>query len=149
MYLEVPSQNNEGRSVIISCNTNHSLPYCAVIEHSLTAYCARLTHLTRSQRFPIGGTDMSNYPAGESRMKIITSIHPTWGWLLVAIILQLISNGRWIALPVTWLAPIGWLVFLERTRLRTGAPTAFFMFMMVMCGIMWLLLACFLLKVKM
>jgi apolipoprotein N-acyltransferase len=54
-----------------------------------------------------------------------------WAWLLAGILLQVVSNGRWIVAPATWVAPVGWLVFLERTRLRTGIPAALCAFLAV------------------
>lgn len=58
-------------------------------------------------------------------------LNPAWGWLLGGIALQLVSNGRWIVGPAAWLAPVGWLVFLDRTPPRVGGPAAFSLFMLV------------------
>lgn len=35
-------------------------------------------------------------------------------------LLLVVANGRWIFPPATWIAPIAWLVFLERSRALTG-----------------------------
>jgi apolipoprotein N-acyltransferase len=34
--------------------------------------------------------------------------------------LLVVANGRWIFPPATWIAPIAWLLFLERSRALTG-----------------------------
>ena len=54
-----------------------------------------------------------------------------WGWLLAGVLLLLISNGRWIFPPAAWLAPVGWLIFLERSRLWPGLTVAFALFALV------------------
>jgi apolipoprotein N-acyltransferase len=54
-----------------------------------------------------------------------------WGWLVLAVALQLIANGRWIIPQATWLAPIGWLVFLERSRTLRALALAFVLFVLI------------------
>ncbi len=53
------------------------------------------------------------------------------GWLLVGVALLLVANGRWIIGPAAWLAPIGWLVFLERSRTWPGLAIAFVLYTLV------------------
>ena len=35
-------------------------------------------------------------------------------------LLLMVANGRWIFPPATWIAPVAWLLFLERSRALTG-----------------------------
>lgn len=56
----------------------------------------------------------------------------TTGLFLVAgVVLALVSNGRWILPLATWLAPIGWLVFLDRTRLTYGLVTSLVAYILI------------------
>jgi apolipoprotein N-acyltransferase len=59
------------------------------------------------------------------------------GWLLLGVALLLFSNGRWIFAPAAWLAPVGWLVFLERSRPTPGIVTAFVPFLLVEFAVWW------------
>ncbi len=52
-------------------------------------------------------------------------------WLVIGVGLMLVANGRWIVPLATWLAPIGWLVFLERSRPAAGLPSALVLFVLV------------------
>jgi apolipoprotein N-acyltransferase len=54
-----------------------------------------------------------------------------WGWLVLAVLLQFIANGRWIVPQATWLAPIGWLVYLERSRTLRALALALVLFVLV------------------
>jgi apolipoprotein N-acyltransferase len=54
-----------------------------------------------------------------------------WHWLILAVALQLIANGRWIIPQATWLAPIGWLVYVERSRTWRALALAFVLFVLV------------------
>ncbi|UCC83763.1 MAG: hypothetical protein JSW46_02190 [Gemmatimonadota bacterium] len=54
-----------------------------------------------------------------------------WGWLVLAVVLQFMANGRWIIPQATWLAPIGWLVYLERSRTLRAMAVAFALFLLV------------------
>jgi apolipoprotein N-acyltransferase len=47
---------------------------------------------------------------------LVQRIRGPWGWLILGVALQLVANGRWILPQATWLAPIGWLIYLERSR---------------------------------
>ena len=46
-------------------------------------------------------------------------------WLGAGFALLLIANGRWILPLASWLFPVGWLVFLDRTRRLPGLSLAF------------------------
>jgi apolipoprotein N-acyltransferase len=52
-------------------------------------------------------------------------------WLALGIALQLVANGRWILPEAAWLAPIGWLVYLERSRSIRGVATALPLYVLV------------------
>jgi apolipoprotein N-acyltransferase len=54
-----------------------------------------------------------------------------WGWLVLAVALQFVANGRWIIPQATWLAPIAWLVFLARSRTLRALAVAFVLFVLV------------------
>ncbi|NIN72785.1 MAG: hypothetical protein GTO46_12850 [Gemmatimonadetes bacterium] len=54
-----------------------------------------------------------------------------WGWLVLAVALQFVANGRWIIPQATWLAPIAWLVYLERSRTLRALAVAFALFVLV------------------
>ncbi len=45
-------------------------------------------------------------------------------WLVGGAVLLLVSNGRWILSAAAWLAPIGWLVYLDRTAPARGLARA-------------------------
>jgi apolipoprotein N-acyltransferase len=45
-------------------------------------------------------------------------------WLALGACLDVVANGRWILPGATWIAPIGWLVYLDRSRLLRGVATA-------------------------
>ncbi|UCF19614.1 MAG: hypothetical protein JSU87_17135 [Gemmatimonadota bacterium] len=44
---------------------------------------------------------------------------------------MLVANGRWIVPLASWLAPIGWLIFLQRSRKSTGLPSALTLFVLL------------------
>ncbi len=52
-------------------------------------------------------------------------------WLTLGVTLMLVANGRWIMPLATWLAPIGWLVFLERSRALPGLVLGLVFFVLV------------------
>jgi len=54
------------------------------------------------------------------------SAYPRRGvvWLVGGAALLLVSNGRWILPTAAWLAPIGWLVYLDRTPAVRGLTRA-------------------------
>jgi apolipoprotein N-acyltransferase len=52
-------------------------------------------------------------------------------WLALGIVLQLVANGRWILPEATWLAPVGWLIYLERSRPLRGLATALPLYILV------------------
>ncbi len=54
-----------------------------------------------------------------------------FAWLAVGLALLLVANGRWILPLAAWLAPIGWLVFLERSRAVAGVALAFVLYVLV------------------
>jgi apolipoprotein N-acyltransferase len=66
-----------------------------------------------------------------SRSTMARPFSAPWDWLVLAVALQLIANGRWIIPQATWLAPIGWLVYLERSCTRRALALAFVLFVLV------------------
>lgn len=52
-------------------------------------------------------------------------------WLGLGVALLLVSNGRWILPLATWFFPLGWLVFLQRSRTATGLAIAFTVYVLV------------------
>lgn len=60
-----------------------------------------------------------------------------WRWLILGMVLLAVSNGRWIVPPATWLAPIGWLVFVDRSRLRSGLVAALVGYVAVQFVMWW------------
>jgi apolipoprotein N-acyltransferase len=69
------------------------------------------------------------HPIHSTRLRAFLS--GPWVWLIAAVALQLVANGRWIVPQATWLAPIGWLVYLERSRAVRGTVIAFVLYVMV------------------
>ena len=58
-------------------------------------------------------------------------------WLLLGAALLLVANGRWILPLAAWLFPIGWLVFLDRSRRLSGLGLAFLAFLLIHFSIWW------------
>ena len=52
-------------------------------------------------------------------------------WLAFGAATLLVANGRWIVPLATWLAPVGWLVYLERSRAARGIALAFALYLLV------------------
>ncbi len=52
-------------------------------------------------------------------------------WLTFGVALHIVANGRWIMPLATWLAPIGLLVFLERSRALYGLPLVLVLYVLV------------------
>jgi apolipoprotein N-acyltransferase len=52
-------------------------------------------------------------------------------WLAAGVALLLVANGRWLIPPVSWLALVGWLVFLERSPLGRGLAVGSTLFVLV------------------
>ncbi len=50
---------------------------------------------------------------------------------MLGVALLLVANGRWVIPLATWLAPIGWLVFLERSRALPGLALAVILYTLV------------------
>lgn len=58
-------------------------------------------------------------------------------WLTLGAALLLVANGRWIVPAATWLAPIGWLVFLDRSRRWPGLAIGLTAFVLVQFVSWW------------
>jgi apolipoprotein N-acyltransferase len=54
-----------------------------------------------------------------------------FGWLAAGVVLLLFANGRWIFPPAAWLAPVCWLVFLERSRSWMDYLVGFVLYLLV------------------
>ncbi len=65
-----------------------------------------------------------------SEAALSVGIGQRWLWLTVAVVLQLVANGRWILPVAAWLAPLAWLVFLDRSPRRREATLAFALFVL-------------------
>jgi apolipoprotein N-acyltransferase len=67
-------------------------------------------------------------------MKAITSDEP-WSrpilWLVAGVALLLVANGRWVVPPASWLALVGWVMFLERSPLGRGLALGSALFVLV------------------
>ena len=67
-------------------------------------------------------------------MKAITS-DPSPGkpvfWLIAGVALLLVANGRWLVPPASWVALVGWLMFLDRTPLGRGLAVGSTLFVLV------------------
>ncbi len=54
-----------------------------------------------------------------------------FAWLATGAALLLVANGRWIVPLASWLAPIGWLVFLQRSKAAQGLPLGLALYIVV------------------
>lgn len=78
--------------------------------------------MSESQRIPSAEPATSAGPTGVFQRLL---------WLTLGAALLLVANGRWIMPLATWIAPIGWLVFLERSRALPGLVLGLVLFVLV------------------
>ncbi len=58
-------------------------------------------------------------------------------WLMLGVGLLLVANGRWVVPLAAWLFPVGWLVFIDRSRRLSGLAVAFVAFLLAHFSIWW------------